>query len=167
MPTLDLRPATPADLGAIVTLIRDLATYEELAHEVEADPAALEAHLFGPHPVAEVLMGRVDGEVAGFALYFTNYSTFLTKPGIYLEDLFVRPEHRGVGLGKALLKRLAAIAVERGCGRFEWRVLDWNQPSIDFYVAQGARPMDGWTTYRVTGPALSELAEGAEGLTQS
>jgi GNAT superfamily N-acetyltransferase len=161
MPTLDLRPATPADLGAIVTLIRDLAEYEELAHEVEADPGALEAHLFGPNPVAEVLMGRVDGEVAGFALYFTNYSTFLTKPGIYLEDLFVRPEHRGVGLGKALLKRLAAIAVERGCGRFEWRVLDWNQPSIDFYVAQGARPMDGWTTYRVTGPALSELAEQA------
>jgi GNAT superfamily N-acetyltransferase len=158
MPTLDLRPATPADVNAIVALIRDLAVYEELAHEVQADPAALEAHLFGPTPVAEVLMGRVDGEVAGFALYFTNYSTFLTKPGIYLEDLFVRPEHRGVGLGKALLKRLAAIAVERGCGRFEWSVLDWNQPSIDFYVAHGARPMDGWTTYRVTGPALTELA---------
>ena len=158
MPTLSLRPATPDDVSAIVALIRELAEYEELLHEVEADPHALREHLFGPRPAAEVLMGLVDGEVAGFALYFTNYSTFLTRPGLYLEDLFVRPAHRGVGLGKALLKRLAAIAVERGCGRFEWSVLDWNQPSIDFYVAHGARPMDGWTTYRVTGPALEALA---------
>lgn len=161
MPTVSMRPATPADVHDIVALIRELAEYEELLHEVQADPEALNDHLFGPHPVAEVLMGCVDGEVAGFALYFTNYSTFLTRPGIYLEDLFVRPAHRGVGLGKALLKRLAAIAVERGCGRFEWSVLDWNQPSIDFYVAHGARPMDGWTTYRVTGPALEELAAGS------
>jgi GNAT superfamily N-acetyltransferase len=160
MPELLLRPATPADVPAIVELIGELADYEQLRHECEARPEALHEHLFGERPAAEVLMGLVDGEVAGFALYFTNYSTFLTRPGIYLEDLFVRPQHRGVGLGKALLKRLAAIAVERGCGRFEWSVLDWNQPSIDFYVAHGAKAMDGWTTYRVTGPALTQLAEG-------
>lgn len=160
MPELLLRPATPDDVPAIVGLIRELADYERLLHEVEARPEALSAHLFGDRPAAEVLMGLVDGEVAGFALFFTNYSTFLTKPGIYLEDLFVRPQFRGVGLGKALLKRLAAIAVERDYGRFEWSVLDWNQPSIDFYLAQGAKPMDEWTMYRVTGEALKELAKG-------
>jgi GNAT superfamily N-acetyltransferase len=163
MPTLTLRPATPTDVPAILDLIRALADYEQLLHEVQATPEALHDHLFGDRPAAEVLMGLVDGEVAGFALYFTNYSTFLTKPGLYLEDLFVKPEFRGAGLGKALLKRLAAIATERGCGRFEWSVLDWNQPSIDFYLAQGARPMDGWTTYRVTGKALERLASDAIG----
>ena len=160
MPELSMRPVTPGDVPTIVDLIRELADYEQLLHEVEARPELLHEHLFGPRPHAEVLMGLVDGEVAGFALFFTSYSTFLTQPGLYLEDLFVRPAHRGLGLGKALLKRLAAIACERGCGRYEWRVLDWNEPSIKFYESQGAVPVDGWTTYRVSGPALRALGEG-------
>jgi GNAT superfamily N-acetyltransferase len=155
MPELSLRPATPDDLSEIQALIHELAAYEQLAHEAQPDVEALRAHLFGDRPHAEVVMGLVDGVVAGFALYFTSYSTFLTQPGLYLEDLFVRPAFRGVGLGKALLKRLAAIALERGYGRYEWRVLDWNEPSLAFYRSQGAVPVDGWTTYRVTGAALA------------
>jgi GNAT superfamily N-acetyltransferase len=161
MPELSLRPATPDDLTEIAALIRELAAYEQLAHEAAPDVESLRAHLFGDRPHAEVVMGTIDGVVAGFALYFTSYSTFLTRPGLYLEDLFVRPEFRGVGLGKALLKRLAAIALERGYGRYEWRVLDWNEPSLAFYRAQGAVPVDGWTTYRVTGSALEALGAGA------
>ncbi|MDB5101907.1 MAG: family N-acetyltransferase [Cyanobacteria bacterium RYN_339] len=141
-----------------MALIRDLADYEKLAHEVVGDEGMLAAHLFGDRPAAHVLIGVVDGEVAGFALYFTSYSTFLTRPGIYLEDLFVRPDRRGSGLGKALLAKLAAICVERGYGRLEWSVLDWNEPAIKFYEAMGARPMDGWTVNRVTGEALVALA---------
>ena len=152
-----IRPATPGDVPAIHALIRDLAAYERLAHECVGSEAQLQAHLFGPHPAAEVTIGLVDGEVAGFALWFTTYSTFLTLPGIWLEDLFVRPEHRGVGLGKALLASLAATCVARGYGRLEWNVLDWNRPAIDFYEAQGAERVPGWTRCRVSGGALTKL----------
>ena len=156
--TLSIRPATRADLPLIAQFIRDLAEYERLAHEVRFDEAVLEAKLFGPRPYAEVLIGEIDGAPQGFALFFHNFSTFEGKPGVYLEDLFVRPEARGAGLGKALLKKLAAIAVERDCARLEWSVLDWNEPAIQFYKALGAKPMDEWTIYRVDGTALAKLA---------
>ncbi|MFM2411106.1 MAG: hypothetical protein RL481_1934, partial [Pseudomonadota bacterium] len=130
----------------------------KLAHEVRFDEAVLGDRLFGPRPYAEVLIGEIDGEPQGFALFFHNFSTFEGRPGIYLEDLFVRPEARGSGLGKALLQRLAALAVERDCARLEWAVLDWNEPSIGFYKALGARPMDEWTVFRVDGAALEALA---------
>ena len=157
--TLSIRPATAEDIPLIAQFIRDLAEYERLAHEVRFDEAVLEAKLFGPRPYAEVLIGEIDGAPQGFALFFHNFSTFEGKPGIYLEDLFVRPEARGSGLGKALLKRLAALAVERDCARLEWSVLDWNEPSIQFYLGLGAKPMDEWTIYRVDGGALDELAK--------
>ena len=157
---LAIRAASPADVPVIMALIRDLAEYERLAHEVVGDEAQLHAHLFGERAAAEVLVGEVDGAVAGFALFFVSFSTFLTRPGIYLEDLFVRPEHRGSGLGKALLARLAAVTRERGYGRLEWSVLDWNEPAIAFYRAKGAEPVDGWTRYRVVGSALEDLAGG-------
>jgi GNAT superfamily N-acetyltransferase len=157
--TLSIRPATPADLPLIAQFIRDLAEYERLSHEVRFDDAVLADRLFGARPYAEVLIGEIDGAPQGFALFFHNFSTFEGKPGVYLEDLFVRPEARGSGLGKALLKRLAQIAVERDCARLEWWVLDWNLPSIQFYKALGARPMDEWTVMRVDGNALKELAE--------
>ena len=156
--TLSIRAATPADLPLIARFIRDLAQYERLAHEVRFDEAGLGQHLFGPVPRAEVLIGEVDGTPRGFALFFHNFSTFEGAPGLYLEDLFVEPEARGAGLGKALLARLAAIAVERGCARLEWSVLDWNAPSIDFYQSLGATPMDDWTVYRLDGAALGGLA---------
>jgi GNAT superfamily N-acetyltransferase len=162
MPVLSIRPATPYDVPAILALVQSLAEYERLAHEVVGNEQLLHRHLFGDRPAAEVLMGLVDGEVAGFALYFTSFSTFLTMPGIYLEDLFVRPENRGAGLGKALLATLAQLVVERGWGRLEWSVLDWNTPAIDFYRAKGSVPMEGWTKHRVTGAELARLA--AEGL---
>ena len=156
--TLAIRAATPADLPLIAELIRALAEYEKLSHEVRFEEAVLDEKLFGPRPYAEVLIGEVDGEAQGFALFFHNFSTFEGKPGIYLEDLFVRPEARGVGLGKALLVELARLAVERGCARLEWWVLDWNEPSIGFYKSLGARPMDEWTVMRVDGEALTALA---------
>ena len=156
--SLSIRPATPADLLLIAELIRALAAYEKLADEVRFDEAVLGEKLFGPRPYAEVLVGEVDGEAQGFALFFHNFSTFEGRPGIYLEDLFVRPEARGLGLGKALLAELARIAVERDCARLEWWVLDWNEPSIGFYQSLGARPMDEWTVMRVDGPALAALA---------
>ncbi|MBK9432248.1 MAG: GNAT family N-acetyltransferase [Sphingomonadales bacterium] len=159
--TLTIRPATRTDLPLIAQFIRDLADYERLAHEVRFDEVVLGDRLFGARPYAEVLIGEIDGAPQGFALFFHNFSTFEGKPGIYLEDLFVRPEARGSGLGKALLKRLAALAVERDCARLEWSVLDWNEPSIQFYKALGAKPMDEWTIYRVDGDALGELAKGA------
>ena len=137
-----IRPATAADVPTIARLIRALAEYERLAHEVVLDEARLHEHLFGPRPYAEVLLAEDAGQVVGFALFFHNYSTFLAKPGVYLEDLFVVPEQRGRGHGKALLTALARLAVERGCGRLEWAVLDWNTPSIDFYCSLGAVPMD-------------------------
>ncbi|MBO9541073.1 GNAT family N-acetyltransferase [bacterium] len=157
---MTIRFATPEDVPAILGLIKDLADYEQLLHEVEANEERLHAHLFGDRPYVEVLMAEEDGELAGFALFFHNYSTFLAKPGIYLEDLFVKPTFRGKGIGKALLVRLAQLTVERDCGRLEWSVLDWNEPSIQFYKAQGAKAMDEWTVYRVTGDKLSRLAAG-------
>jgi GNAT superfamily N-acetyltransferase len=153
-----IREATPADVPFIAELIRALADYEKLAHEVVLDEDALRSHLFGERSYAEVALAEDDGDVVGFALFFHNYSTFLGKPGIYLEDLFVRPEHRGGGHGKALLAHVAKLAVQRGCGRLEWSVLDWNEPSIAFYRSVGARPRDEWTVYRLDGEALRALA---------
>jgi GNAT superfamily N-acetyltransferase len=155
---LSIRSATPADISLIGQFIRDLAEYEKLAHEVRFDEAVMAQKLFGPRTFAEVLIGEIDGTPQGFALFFHNFSTFEGRPGIYLEDLFVRPDARGSGLGKALLGKLAALAVERDCARLEWSVLDWNTPAIDFYKALGARPMDEWTVYRVDGDALTDLA---------
>lgn len=154
-----LRAATEADLDTIIELIHALADYEREPDAVRLDREVLRGHLFGPRPYAEVILAETDtGESAGFALFFHNFSTWEGKPGIYLEDLFVRPEFRGHGYGKALLSELARLAVERGCARLEWAVLDWNEPSIQFYKALGAVPMDEWTTYRVTGDALRGLA---------
>jgi GNAT superfamily N-acetyltransferase len=158
-PRTRLRFAGEADVPVVLELIRGLAEYEKLAHEVVADEATLRATLFGERRVAEVVLAEHEGEAAGFALFFHNYSTFLARPGIYLEDLFVRPELRGRGIGEILLAFLAETAVERGCGRFEWSVLDWNEPAIRFYRRLGAVAMDEWTVYRVTGRALTELAE--------
>jgi GNAT superfamily N-acetyltransferase len=158
-PSISLRPAAREDVAVIARLIRALAEYERLTPECFADETALEAHLFGPRPYAEVLIADVDGEPAGFALFFHNYSTFLTRPGIYLEDLFVVPGRRGLGLGKKLLAALAGIAVERGCGRLEWSVLKWNTPAIGFYERLGAVPMEEWQVYRLSGGALHALAE--------
>lgn len=159
--SISIRSATPADIPLVLSLIRELADYERLSHAVTATEDLLHHHLFGPRPAAECLIGELDGEPQGFALFFTNFSTFLAKPGIYLEDLYVRPAARGRGLGAALLTRLAALAVERGCGRLEWAVLDWNQPAIDFYRKLGAAPMDDWTIYRLTGDALAAAAQRA------
>ncbi len=156
-----IRPAVPSDLDTIVELIGALADYERLRHEVVLDPAVLAEHLFGPRPYAEVLIALADaGDAAGFALFFHNFSTFLGRPGIHLEDLFVRPEHRGAGHGRALLRELGRLALARGCGRVEWSVLDWNEPSIAFYRSLGAVPMEEWTVYRVTGDTMAALADG-------
>lgn len=155
---LQLRPAGEADLPHILAFIRELAEYEKLSHQVVADEDKLRATLFGPRPYAEVVIAEWQGRPAGFALFFHNYSTFLAKPGIYLEDLFVRPEFRGHGIGKALLVHLAREALARDCGRLEWSVLDWNEPAIGFYQALGARLMDEWIINRVTGEALERLA---------
>jgi GNAT superfamily N-acetyltransferase len=156
--SLSIRAATPADISLIGQFIRDLAEYEKLAHAVRFDEAVMAQKLFGPRPYAEVLIGEIDGVPQGFALFFHNFSTFEGRPGIYLEDLFVRPDARGSGLGKALLGTLAGLAVERDCARLGWSVLDWNTPAIDFYKALGATPMDEWTVYRVDGSALNNLA---------
>lgn len=156
-----IRAAVPADTALILAFIRELADYEKLVGEVVATEARLRDTLFGDRAHVEVLIADVDGAPAGFALFFHNYSTFLARPGIYLEDLFVRPAYRGRGVGKALLQRLAALAVERDCGRLEWSVLDWNEPAIKFYQSLGAVPLDEWTCYRVTGAALVALAQGA------
>jgi GNAT superfamily N-acetyltransferase len=153
-----LRPAVPADVPAIVGLIGDLAEYERLPNECFADAASLHEHLFGDRRFCEVIMAERDGAACGFALFFHNYSTWLTKPGLYLEDLFVKPEARALGIGRALLIRLAEIAVERGCGRMEWSVLTWNEPAIGFYKKLGAGPMDGWQVYRLAEEALEKLA---------
>jgi GNAT superfamily N-acetyltransferase len=163
--TILIRPAVPADLAEICSFIRDLAAYEKLSDAVRFDEAVMARHLFGERPMAEVLIGEVAGpdgtlRPQGFALFFHNFSTFEGLPGIYLEDLYVRPEARGAGLGKGLLVALAALAVERGCARLEWSVLDWNEPSIRFYRAMGARPLDDWTVMRVDGPSLPQLAAG-------
>lgn len=153
-----LRAATPADVPELLRLIRELAEYEKLAHMVAGTEGALHAALFGPRPAAEALIAEAGGRAVGFALFFTTFSTFLCKPGLYLEDLFVEPAHRGAGIGKALLARLAAIAAERGCGRLEWRVLDWNEPSIRFYESLGAQLLREWLLVRMTEPEFARLA---------
>jgi len=160
MPVLEIRAATEDDVPLILSLVKELAEYERLAHQVVATEEVLRASLFGERPVAEVLIGHYGDEPAGFALFFHNFSTFLGKPGIYLEDLYVRPRYRGRGFGKTLLTRLAKLAKERGCGRLEWWVLDWNEPAIRFYRALGAVPMEDWTVYRLAGESLDELANG-------
>jgi GNAT superfamily N-acetyltransferase len=154
---IDIRPATPADVPLIFALIKELAEYEKLSHEVVATEEQIRATLFGDRPVSEVVISSLDGGPVGFALFFPNYSTFLGRPGLYLEDLFVRPEARGFGVGRELLEYLARLTVERGWGRLEWRVLDWNEPSIAFYKKLGAEPLDDWTVFRVTGDALRKL----------
>ena len=160
-----IRPATEADLGVIEALIRALAEYERMRDEVVMDAALLRRNLFGERRFAEVLIAEENSEAAGFALFFHNFSTFVGRPGIYLEDLFVKPEHRGKGYGKALLRRLAEIAVERECGRLEWAVLDWNEPAIGFYQSLGARPNNEWTVYRLAGEALETLAHAPTEIT--
>ena len=163
MSALRIAPAAESDIPLILSFIRALAEYEKLSHLVVATEENIREHLFGSNPVAEVLLAHWSGEPVGFALYFRNFSTFLGQAGIYLEDLFVEPAHRGKGIGKALLKRLAEIAVERGYGRLEWSVLDWNTPSIEFYRSLGAVPMDEWIRYRLTGAPLMRLALGDRG----
>ena len=160
-----LRPAAPTDVEVIVALIRELAEFEQLSHLVVVTPDSLRPHLFGAKPVAEAVVAEVAGQVVAFALFFTNFSTFLGKPGLYLEDVYVQPAHRGGGLGRALLQHLAALAVQRGCGRFEWSVLDWNANAIQFYEALGATVMPEWRICRVTGDALAAL--GTPGLSSA
>jgi GNAT superfamily N-acetyltransferase len=155
---LAIRFGRADDTAAILALIRELAEYERLLAEVTADETALRATLFGVRPSAEVLIAELEGGIVGFALFFESYSTFLAKPGMYLEDLFVRPAARGRGVGAALMSACARIAVQRNYGRFEWSVLDWNEPAIGFYRRLGARPMDEWTIFRLTGDALGQLA---------
>jgi GNAT superfamily N-acetyltransferase len=154
---LRIVPATERDVAVILGFIRQLAEYEKLSHQVAATEELLRDTLFGARRVAEVLIGYLADEPAGFALYFHNFSTFLGRPGIYLEDLFVEPAHRGKGIGKALLVEIAKIAKERNCGRLEWAVLDWNKPAIDFYRRLGAVPLDDWTLFRVTGEVLENF----------
>ncbi|MCG3131742.1 MAG: hypothetical protein FLDDKLPJ_02547 [Phycisphaerae bacterium] len=156
--SLEVRPATVADVPLIVALIRDLAEYERLSHACVATEDALRKHLFGARPFAEALVAESEGRGVGFALFFHTFSTFEAAPTLYLEDLYVRPEGRRRGVGRALLTRLAALAVERGCRRFEWSVLDWNRPAIEFYIGLGARLLDDWRICRLDGAALAALA---------
>ena len=155
--SVSLRPAAPSDLPAILGFIRELAAYERLEHQVVATEALLAEHLFGPRPAAEVVIAEVDGRAVGFALFFHNFSTFLGRPGMFLEDLYVQPHARGLGIGRALLRHLAGLAVERGCGRLDWNVLDWNAPAIGFYQKLGAEVLPDWRTCRLTGDALKAL----------
>jgi GNAT superfamily N-acetyltransferase len=161
MSNVQIVPATESDIPVILDLIHALASYEKLAHVVEATPERLRKTLFGSQPLAEVLLAYRDEECAGFAVFFSTYSTFLAQPGLYLEDLYVKPDQRGKGIGLALLQHLARLATERGCGRLEWGVLDWNEPAIRFYKRLGAVAMDNWTKYRLTGTPLNIL--GFEG----
>ena len=167
MRQLAIRPATADDVPIILELIRGLAEYEHLTHQVVATEATLREALFGPQPGAEAVLGLIDGHPAGFALFFHNFSTFLARRGLYLEDLFVKPEFRGGGLGEALLRHLARLAVERGCGRFEWSVLDWNEPAIGFYRKLGATVLPDWRICRVTDEALAQLAAPVAALDRS
>ena len=157
-PPFTIRPAREADVPVILELIRELATYEKLLHEVTATEAGLRQRLFGPRPFAETLLAEADGQAVGFALFFHNFSTFLGKPGIYLEDIFVRPAFRGRGIGTAFFHELARLAVERECGRLEWAVLNWNEPALAFYRRLGARAMSEWTVERLTGDGILRLA---------
>jgi GNAT superfamily N-acetyltransferase len=155
--TLEIRPAAPPDVPVVADLIRQLARYEKLEQDITMTEDLLAAGLFGPRPYAEAVLAETDGQAIGFALFFHNFSTFLARPGIYLEDLFVVPEQRGRGIGRALLTHLAKLAVERGCGRLEWAVLNWNRDAIGFYESLGARPNSEWTVYRLTGESLRRL----------
>jgi len=157
---IQITEATEGDVAVILDLIRQLAEYERLSDRVTATEDQLRKTLFGSRPAAEALLAATGGETVGFALFFSNYSTFLAKPGLYLEDLFVKPHARGQGVGKALLARLAQLAAERNCGRLDWSVLDWNEPSIRFYEALGAVPLKEWTAFRLTGDALAKLGSG-------
>jgi len=163
--TFSLRRAEPQDLPALAGLIHELAEFEQLSHLVQTTPEALAPHLFGERPVAEALVAERAAAVVGFALFFTNFSTFLARPGLYLEDLYVQPAHRGLGIASALMSRLAALAVERNCGRFEWSVLDWNSGAIRFYEGLGATVMPDWRICRVTGDALKRFSRRADPLT--
>jgi GNAT superfamily N-acetyltransferase len=156
--TTAIRNATEADVPEILSFVRALAAYERAPDAVKATEDDLRAHGFGPNPFFQCIIAEYDGRPAGFAFYFFDYSTWIGRPGIYLEDIFVYPEFRGHGIGKALLQRVAAVAVEKGCARIKWEVLDWNTPAIDFYTAMGAEPMDTWRTMRVTGENLVRLA---------
>lgn len=158
-----IEPARAADCAVLLDLIRELADYERLSDQVVATAADLATTLFGPRPYAEALLATVEAAPVGFALFFHNYSTFLGRPGLYLEDLFVRPACRGHGIGRALLARVAALAVARGCGRLEWSVLDWNVPALEFYRRQGAVALDDWTVLRLSGQALHALARSSAG----
>jgi len=160
MPHITLRPAVPADAALIHHFITELAVYERAEREVVASVADIELTLFGPDAVAHAVVCCIDEEPAGYAVYFFSYSTWLGKPGLYLEDLYVSPARRGSGAGKALLKHLAQVACQRGCGRFEWSVLDWNEPAIRFYEALGAAPQSEWVRYRMAGEPLARLAQG-------
>lgn len=155
-----VRAGTAADVPFVIAGIRELAEFEKLSHLFEGSEAALQLHLFGERPSCELLIAEIDSAPAGYALFFTSYSTFLTRPGIFLEDLFVVPASRGRGLGRALLVELARLAVARGCGRLEWSVLDWNSRAIAFYDSLGASPVSGWIPYRLEGPGLAALARG-------
>ena len=157
-----IRPARPEDAELLVNLVQELAVYEKLEQHARATPDDFRRHLFGPRPAAEAVVAEVNGQPVGFALWFSTFSTFRGQPGLYLEDVFVRPSCRGRGIGKALLAFVARRAVERGCGRLEWSVLDWNAPAIGFYRALGARPMDEWTVYRIDEEPLRRLAQGGQ-----
>jgi GNAT superfamily N-acetyltransferase len=159
---ISILPAVNGDVPAILRFIRKLAEYENLSDQVVATEASLRGHLFGPRPAAEVLLARIESPPVGFALFFQTFSTFLAAPGIWLEDLFVLPEYRRRGVGRALLRRVASIALQRSCGRLEWSVLDWNEPALEFYQTIGAQTMDQWKLRRVTGEALVRLAEKTE-----
>jgi GNAT superfamily N-acetyltransferase len=156
--SVEIRPAACADVPAMLGLVRELAEYERLAHAVVATEASFEAALFGERPTAEAIVAFVDGAMVGYAIYFQNFSTFVGRAGIYLEDLYVGPAHRGKGIGTRLLSRVAQIAVERQCARLEWAVLDWNEPSIEFYKRLGAEPLEEWTVYRMSPAAMAKLA---------
>ena len=160
-PGIHIRPASADDAGLILQFIRELAIYEKAESSVQTDEAGIRASLFGADAKAQALVCERDGRAIGYAVYFYNYSTWLGRNGIYLEDLYVSPEHRGSGAGKALLQHIAKLAVAQGCGRFEWSVLDWNTPAIDFYRAAGALPQDEWTVYRLQGDALRKFAQDA------
>jgi GNAT superfamily N-acetyltransferase len=162
VPPARIEPATPEDVSTIWALIKELAEFERLEDQFIATEAALHAQLFAERPLAEVLMARMGEESVGFALFFHSFSTFRAQPGIYLEDLYIRPAHRGRGYGKALLSAVARIAIERGCGRFEWAVLDWNQRAIEFYKGLGAVPLNDWTTFRLSDEALTKLGSPAD-----
>jgi GNAT superfamily N-acetyltransferase len=157
-PRYSLRAALPQDVPAIAGLVEELAVFEQLEHLLKLTPEALQEHLFGPRPVIEAWVGVIEGEVVAYAICFTSYSTFLGKPGLYLEDLYVRPAHRRSGLGKGMLKHLAALALQRGYGRFEWTVLDWNEDAIRFYQRMGADLLPDWRICRATGDALERMA---------